>query len=277
MVSVQGARSMKPLFFPIFFILLTATVLADQGVVRSGAPKIELVTLREVPNYSMPNEIVSAVSASVPSGERMVIPMLYTVEKPPEMLMTLPEPLSEPLVLAPLLPKQDRSPPPPIEEPMAPMDIVRGQARMEDWGALLDIPPPLPGGSVTDGTIDQKIIGSEDVSDWDDDDLAVLRGQGTAPKQPSGTAPADQVTYGVLMIATIVATFGLIYMVFIAYDYHQRWIHSLTAQNDRYIIGGAYDMDTEDLYGGSRSFSDSYGFSDSFSLSDGVGLVRRPI
>jgi len=277
---------MKPLLIPIIFVLLTAAVLADQGVVRSGSPMIELVTLREVPsyavlnyavlNYTVPNEPVSAVPSSVPAGERMFIPMPHTVAKPPQTSITLPEPLSEPLVLAPLLPRQDRSAPPPIEEPMAPMEIFRAQARMEGLGEMLNIPPPLPGGSVPDGTIDQKIIDSSDLSDWDDDFLAGFSGQGAAPEPPSG-ATSDPVAYGVLVIATIITTFGFLYMAFVAYDYHQRWIHSLTAQNDRYIIGGAYDIDAEDLYGGSRAYSDGFGCSGNFALSDGFGLVRRPI
>jgi len=270
---------MKPLFFPVIFVLLTATVLADQGVVRSSAPLIELVVLREVPSYSIPNETVITVSASESAEERMVIPLPYTVEKPPQTSITLPEPLPEPLVLAPLLPmlpRQDRQPPPPREEPMAPMGVFRGQAKMEGLGGMLDILPPLPGGPVADGTIDQKIIDSSGASEWDDDDFAGFPGSGTAPEQPSGTSSTEPVAYGVLVIATIITTFGLFYMAFVAYDYRQRWMHSLTAQNDRYIIGGACDMDTEDFYGGSRSYSDGFGFSDSFSLSEGLGLVRRP-
>jgi len=276
LVYVLDVRPMKPLFIPVIFLFLTAAVLADQGVVRSSSPMLELVTLREVPSYTVLNEPISAVSSSIPAGERMFIPMPYTVGKPPQTSITLPEPLLEPLVQAPLLPRQDRSPPPPIEEPMAPMEIFRGQARIEGSAGMLDIPLPLPGGPVSDGTIDQKIIDNSDPSDLDDDFLAGFSGQGTAPEPPSGTA-SDPVAYGVLVIATIITTFGFFYMAFVAYDYHQRWMHSLTAQNDRYIIGGAYDVDTEDLYGGSRSYSDGFGFSDSFALSDGFGLVRRPI
>jgi hypothetical protein len=280
---------MKPLFILPLFVVLSVAVFADQGVVRSDIPLIELVTLREVPSYSLPNDTVSAVSASVYSGQRLVIPIPYTEAPPPEMSSP---PLPEPLVLAPLLPpllpKQDRTPPPAMEamsslgamsspDTMSSLDTIRAQAGMEGSAEMLSIPPPLPGGLVPAGTIDSKLIDDPEASEWDDDYLSGLLGQGGASGQPSSGTPATSLGNEVLVFATIITTFGLIYMAFIAYDYRQRWMHSLTAQNDRYIIGGTYDMDTEDLYGGSRSFSEGYGFSDSFSLSDGFGLVRRPI
>jgi hypothetical protein len=39
---------------------------------------------------------------------------------------------------------------------------------------------------------------------------------------------------GILLLATIVSMMMLIYTVVIAFDYHQRWMQSLTAQNNRF-------------------------------------------
>ena len=260
---------MKPLFFSPFvllsvFVLLPVAVLAEQDAVRSGAPMIELVTLREMPNYSLPSDTATTVSASVYSGERLVIPMPYTAAKPPEMpIPTQPETF----VLGPLLPMQHRSPLTAVEG-TAPMDTIRGQTRIEASSGILDTSPPLPRGPAELDTIDSKLTDSLDPVDWDFDHIAGPPGTGGS-EPPSGKNSAEN--YSVLVFATIFTTLGLIYMAFIAYDYHQRWIHSMTSQNDRYIIGGAFEMDTEDLYGSSRSFSESFG------ISDGIGLARRPI
>ncbi|MDR1289726.1 MAG: hypothetical protein LBK06_00845 [Planctomycetaceae bacterium] len=52
------------------------------------------------------------------------------------------------------------------------------------------------------------------------------------------------VVNGWLLVATIVSVAALVYVSIIAVDYHQRWIQTLTAQNDRYFA-------TDDLaYGG---------------------------
>ncbi|MDR1483929.1 MAG: hypothetical protein LBT09_03800 [Planctomycetaceae bacterium] len=43
------------------------------------------------------------------------------------------------------------------------------------------------------------------------------------------------VVNGWLLVATIVSVAALVYVAIIAVDYHQRWIQTLTAQNDRYF------------------------------------------
>ncbi|MDR2168873.1 MAG: hypothetical protein LBP59_01875 [Planctomycetaceae bacterium] len=43
---------------------------------------------------------------------------------------------------------------------------------------------------------------------------------------------------GWLLIATIVSVAALVYVAVIAVDYHQRWMQTLTAQNDRYFTTG---------------------------------------
>ena len=264
-----GVRPMKPLFFSHFAaltcVLLSVAVYAEQYVVRSDVPMDKVVTFREMPTYSVPDDSVAAMFV----GEPISIPMPFTAAKPPEMPITLPEPLT----LTPFLPLQDI--PPVVERTVASPDVVRGQIGAENLGEILRTPAPLAKGPVAEGTIDPKLIEDLALPDSDPDfleglpvsDESVLAKSG----QSSGTPPTDPLGYGLLVAALILTTLGLIYMAFIAYENHQRWMHSLTSQNDRYLGGGTFDLGGEDLYGGSVSFSDSFG------LSDGFGLAHRSI
>ena len=298
LVPIREFRPMKPLFFPLFLaltvVLLTVAVRADQYVVRSDMPMSERIIFRDMPVYAVPNSVVTVVSDTVYVGERIVTPMSYTmpytvshtVARPPETPITVPEPL----VLIPFSPIQERPPvaeitppvsEPPLSVPLAPVlpetvpppTIVRGQQGTEGVADILDNPPPLPRGAVEADAIDPKLIDSTSSLDSDLDALAGLIVSNnpqttTSPGQTPDTVSTDPVGNAILVLVTIFTTLGLLYMAFLAYDYHQRWIHSMTAQNDRYI-GGAVDMDVDDMYGG--SFSDNFGFSDS------LGLARRPI
>jgi len=253
---------MKPLFVPIF-VLLTVTVHADQYVVPSvwysDVPMSERVTLREMPAYFVPNSIVTVVSDTVYVEERIATPVPYTAAKPPEMPMTLPQPLTEPLV--PFLPIQNR--PLPEEATTATTEVVRGQMG-ETVGGILDTPAPVARGPVADGTIDPKLL-EPVASDLEGDSFAgsPVSSHPVPPAtatlgQPSGTQPADPLGYGVLAFAMIITTLGLIYVAFVAYDYRQRWLQSMTMQNN-YYIGGTFDLDTEDTYSGAIPLSDGFG------------------
>jgi hypothetical protein len=226
-------------------------------------PMSEVITFREMPTYSLPYGRVTTVI-----GAPAVISALYTVAKPPETPITLPQPLP----IAPLLPIQNSPPSAPTGRATTAPTTIRGQERtMSGLADTLNTPPPLASGPVAEGTIDPKLIESVTLPDTDLDGLSgTFPSDKSATTVPSGTQPADSLNNGVLVLATIFTTLGLIYMAVIAYDYHQRWMHSLTVQNDRYLVGGAFDMEMDDMYGSSRSFSDGIG------LSDGLGL-RRPI
>ena len=231
---------MKPLFIPPFVVLsvvlLTVAVSAEWYNVHSDAP--------------------------------MAIPVPYTVKKTTETSITIP---TSP-VLLPLSPTPDRLPPAP--EATVPTGVVRGQTGMESLGGILDTAPPLARGPVEAGTVDPKLIENHDSPDADLDTLTGLLGSGSSARTTSGQKSGqasdsqliDPLGYGVLVTALIFTTLGLIYMAFIAYDYHQRWVHSLTEHNDRYLGSGVLDGDTEDTYS-----------SNSFPLSDGFGLVRHSI
>ena len=261
---------MKPLyilpFLALAVVLLTVSVLAGQYVVRSDIPLSEVVTFREMPTYAVSHSGIATVSI----GEPVVIPIPYTAAKPTEMPIALPEPL----VLTPFLPIQDL-PPSGGENAAATPDIFRGQVGVENLGEILRTAAPLAKGPVAEGTIDPKLLEGPALSDSELGilgEFSVSDNPGQAPSwKPSGTASADPLGYGVLVAALIFTTLGLIYMAFIAYDNHQRWVRSLTEQNDRYLGGGAFDLSTEDTYGSSVSFSDGFG------LTDGFSLARRSI
>jgi len=146
--------------------------------------------------------------------------------------------------LAPRLPLQ-------VEEEIP--HIVRAQS--SSVGELADIlgsPPPLAKGAVEEGTIDSKLLGT---SDLDDMDSPIVEGSFVQNPKPAslagqGTQSADPLGYMVLLMVTAVTTLGLVYMAFVAYDYRQRWMQSLMVQNDRYLGGGAFDVEKpDDFYG----------------------------
>ena len=273
LVSYLGVRLMKSLFVPplvvLAVVLLPVAVLANQYVF-SDKPASEVITFYEMPVYSMPGSAV--VSEIVRLGEeRLVIPIPHTVKKPSETPIIVPEPLG----LVPFLQIQDRV----LAEERtatASTDVVRAQMGVENLRDILGTAPPLPRGPVEEGTIDSKFLAHPDSSNSELNALGGLLTSGnsdqpTSPGQALGMQQSDPLGYGVLVFATIVTTLGLIYMAFVAFDYRQRWMQSLTAQNDRYIVGGTFDTDMEGTYGGSVSFSDNFGFS------EGFGLARRSI
>jgi hypothetical protein len=167
----------------------------------------------------------------------------------------VPSPLTPLEPFAPRLPKQDQA------EEKAPA-IIRGQSRaVSELAAILDTQPPFPRGHVEEGTIDPKLIEplatESDLDKYAEEMAKNSPKVGLASKNTEGT---DTLGYTVLLIAMVVTTIALVYMAFVAYDYRQRWMQSLTAQNDRYLGGGMFDMETEDTYGsGSVSFSEGFG------------------
>jgi len=255
---------------------LSVAVLADWYVI-SDEPAGKMVTLHQMPVYSVPSMpsdvVVSEIVRPWKEEEWLVIPAPYIVDKPSETSIALPEPLG----LVPFLPIQNHVP---IEERAiaTPVDVIRAQVGVESSREILSTAPPLPRGPVAEGTIDPKFIESPDSSNSDLDALAgrMTSGnpaQSVSPGQAPGTQQSDPLGYSVLVFAAVVATLtlGLIYMAFVAFDYRQRWMQSLTAQNNRYIVDGTFDTDMENTYGSSVSFSDGFGFSESF------GLARRSI
>ena len=224
LVFSSSLRSMKPLFL-FLFVALTVAVYADPYV---------------VPHAPVPTR---PAEMPVPISERMVIPATYMVEKPTEKSIVLPKPL------APLLPLQ--------EEQKRP-ETVRGQTRTVDRLAeLLDSPLPLAQGAVEAETIDSKLIDTIESSESSIDESG--RYIFPAGSAMPGTKSVDPLGDGVLLMFMVITAIGLVYMVFVAFDYRQRWMQSLTTQNDRYLGGGGFEFDTEDTYGSPVVFSEGFG------------------
>ena len=137
---------------------------------------------------------------------------------------------------------------------------ILGQLRTaEDSTGLLATPPPPAIGPVEAGIIEPKLVGDLDSSESDLEFLQTSLTQGTSVPvtATADLEPTDPFGNWALFAATFLTTAGLIWMAFIAYDYRQRWVQSLTVQNDRYL--GGFDTDMEDTYGTSTSFSESFG------------------
>jgi hypothetical protein len=166
----------------------------------------------------------------------------------------VPPPLTLLETFAPQLPKQDQ-----VEEVPT---IIRGQSRsVAELAAILDSPPPIPRGPVEEDVIDPKLTGISESTESDLDEYAKEMEKISAKVGGAGknTEATDPLGNSILLAATGVLTMVLVYMAFVAYDYRQRWMQSLTAQNDRYLGGGMFDMETEDYGGGSVSFSEGFG------------------
>jgi len=184
-------------------------------------------------------------------------PEQHAAEKPVDNMLTLPPPLDD--RIGPRLPAH--------ESPLGPVpETIRGQERTVDAvSEILDMPLPFARGAVADGVVEPKLMESPAGADGDFD----MFGGSSSPEKPkqadAAAQQADPLGYGMLGVITAIMAFMLVYMAFVAFDYQQRWMQSLTAQNDRYIVGGAFDMELENTYGGSVP------------LSEGFGLTHRSI
>lgn len=134
---------------------------------------------------------------------------------------------------------------------------VRGQvtpsfSELED---ILKTPPPHAQGPIDSAAVEPKLIEQTSA------EIPSLLSGTAAALLPNAGVPfnggengvrevpkIDQFAYGTLLFATAVTTIGLIYMVFVAYDYRQRWMQSLTTQNERFT-GGSFDGEYDDVYG----------------------------
>ena len=264
---------MKPLFVPLFLALaaaaLTAAVHADpyifQPVRDSNVPVNEWVTIYEIPSYSVPNSIVTIVPDTVyigrhSIGEQFVSPVPYTAAKPTGIAESTEMPVIPSQPLAPLLPMQD-----PLQFES---EIIRGQTNsVETLAEFLGSQLPLPAGAVEEGVVDQKLLGDTDSPESGADPYAEGLGNKSDQEKTAGQGirSADPLGYTMLLTAMAITTIGLVYMAFVAYDYRQRWMQSLVTQNDRYLGGGAFDLEMEDTYSGSLSFS------------EGLGLTHRSV
>lgn len=189
-----------------------------------------------------------------------------TVRRPTRPEEKTLEPLPEP-------PKKDGASRLAIPPPFPTILGQSGSTFGSELQEALAQPPPLPQGPVDPKVISPKLVDfreepsvgftpmgpAETIYEGRDRDLK--------PTDPphrlhseEGVSLGDSPINGILLITTIVSVMTLIYMIFIAIDYHQRWIHSLTTQNRAFASGWSEDgaLDEVDFYGRS-----SYGLGES--------------
>ena len=236
---------MKSLFVPIF-VLLTVTVYADQCCSPSSLAPLTLITFGQAP----------------PQAE-IVAPVPYAVERVTEATLFFPPPER----FGPFLPKQDA----PLAEEVP--TTVRGQSRStSEIAGIMDMPLPVARGPVDPETINPNLIVPPDPLDADHGNIGMNPSQSPvlANSATARTAQTDPVGYGVLIFVTVITSFGLVLMAYLAYDYRQRWMQSMTMQNDRYLGGVAFDMEWDGIYGGGA-------YSGSVPLYEGYGMAHRSI
>ena len=238
---------MKSLFVPIF-VLLTVTVYADQCCSPSSLAPLTLITFGQDP----------------PQAE-IVAPVSHTVERVTEATLFFPPPER----FGPFLPKQDT----PLAEEVP--TTVRGQSRSpSEIAGIMDMPLPVARGPVEAEMINQNLLEPVDSVDADFDNLHIVGERTQNSTQTNSatarTAQTDPVGYGVLIFVTVITSFGLVLMAYLAYDYRQRWMQSMTMQNDRYLGGVAFDMEWDGIYGGGA-------YSGSVPLYEGYGMAHRSI
>jgi hypothetical protein len=249
---------MKPLF-AFIFVLLTVTVCADQFSIPRLAPLPPIPDSPQVEyvrgQTETMNDLAKILNTPLPYTQEA---MVYRADKPTETPSVIPPPL-----VAPRFPVRE-----PSQANGGGRDTVRGQARTgNELSGILGAALPIAQGPVEEGIVDPKLVGSLDSPEPNDDTFGADRAKNTnLTNSARAGSNSDPLGYGVLLAATVITTIGLVWMAFVAYDYRQRWVHSQTVQNDRYLGGGAFDTDIEDTYS-----------STSVSFSEGLGLPRRSI
>ena len=169
------------------------------------------------------------------------------------------------------------------QETIRGQSTTRGQSSMfGELGEILSNPIPIARGPIDEGVIDPKLLsdagmenpnvheaelsqtGNSQTGNNGVSRVISNRNEQQPPRTASGTHSTnrlpvditgsataieiDPIGYSLLLVATVITTIGLVWMVFVAYDYRQRWMQSLTIQNERYLSSGVLDLDLEELY-----------------------------
>ena len=271
---------MKSLFVPIF-VVLTATAHAGQFIVPPVPP--DLAPLAPLSLEPLQAEIVVPVTHTTPIP--LTVPTPHTVERVTEATVFNSTVLNPPPDrFGPTLPSRQNAVPAEwgrtgwgeIEwgeerDSSQRSDIYRGQVRPLDGAAgILDSRPPVAQGPVPDGTFDQNLINEPDPLEGLEAPFASGGSQGSGQSGSSTLGGiTDPVGNGLLLLVTAVTTIGLVWMIFVAYDYRQRWMQTLMGQNDRYF-GSGFEMEWDSPYSGGT-------YSGSVPLYEGYGLSHRSI
>ena len=203
-------------------------------------PAIVLKPLRLPEDVALPNQ--TPIRLVSDSGDTEA-----TVVRKPAIPTSAPQPDKEP--------EAERTPPPPMllndaklsEFAQESPPTIRGQ--VSGVRDSLGERPPLPQGPIADSSAIA-------------DQLTAPIVESTAQAQENNPAAEESktkpLTNGALLIVTVGALGLLVYFIAIAFDYRQRWMESLTAQNNRLVpafddatFGFGYHDDSE-LYDAPR-------------------------
>ena len=292
---------MKSLFVPIF-VVLTATAHAGQFIIPPVPPDLApLVPLSLEPSHAeiaVPVTHTTSIPLTVPTTH--TVPTPHTVERVTEATVFNSTVLNPPPErFGPILPSRQNTVPAEwgqtelgraelgragwgeIEwgeerDSSQRSDIYRGQARPMDGAAgILDSRPSVALGPVPDGTVDPNLIKESDPLEGLEGPSVPGNSQSSSQSGSSTLGGVtDPVGYWLLLFITAITTIGLVWMIFVAYDYRQRWMQTLTGQNDRYL-GSGFDMEWDSTYSGGAYSGGTY--SGSVPLYEGYGLSHRSI
>ncbi len=186
-------------------------------------------------------ELSASETVSEPTVVRKpAIPKSAPLPDPEEVVVTTPPP---PMPLA--VPKYDAVQPEigndetfadqRNETPTVPRSTLRGQspAFKDALDEAMSTKPPLPQGLIGDpSAIPDKLVESPNTA-----------GESLIPLDPVKQSNADpaaaelktkQLTNGVLLLVTVITLGLLVYSITIAWDYRQRWMQTLTTQNNSF-------------------------------------------
>jgi hypothetical protein len=202
-------------------------------------------------------------------------------EKPfPGITFPLPEESERTTALKPPQPHEPNDEPKKEQKQVPPVSTtILGQSSgfANEIETVLNEPPLFPKGLADASAIDPKLIddtaGNKETPEKNNLSTSIAEHGSTAVVKH----PAEQREFknkkqtngvnGILLLATIISVAMLIYAIVIAFDYHQRWIQSLTAQNNRFsglsdsgFSGDDMDMDADfsgniPLYSGNSNIS----------------------
>jgi hypothetical protein len=212
---------------------------SEKKVLPEAKPKTELSESSGISKDSVTSTVVSE-----PSTEMVV-------EEPPFSEITFPPVQKESeQISVQKMPQPEPERPAPVSSP-----TIRGQSSgiASETKEILEERPAHPQGLADISTIDSKLIAeNEETLENNNTPTQITENNSAAISEENKHKNENQANgvNGVLLLATIISLAMLIYAVIIAFDYHQRWMQSLTTQNRRFSSLTDDEMDMEvDLSG----------------------------
>jgi hypothetical protein len=209
---------------------------------QNNSDQTELSKSSEFSTYSATSTVASETITESPE----------TVAEKPFPNITFPPLQEESERIVMLKPPQPSQSEPKQTSPVS--STIRGQSSgIDEVGKILMEPPPYPQGTVEVSAIDSKLLDNNSAGNGEtlekndistsatgNDSVVIAKDK---EENKSKNENLSNGVNGVLLLATIISIAMLIYTVVIAFDYHQRWMQSLTAQNR--CFSGLSDDETD--------------------------------